>query len=90
MTGQQALRLIAIVAAAGAALWFLDRALLAMEARGWIYYRRRRGDPGTLSAAFLSVASLVEPGRRHVVEQLRRDGSEENEGGDPPGPKAGR
>ena len=77
---------IAIAVAVGAGLWLLDRALLAAEAGGWIYWRRRRGGSGTLSAAFLSVQSLVEPEKRHVVEELRRAAPEEDEDGEPPVP----
>ena len=84
MDGAGVLRWAAIAVAAGAALWVLDRGLLAMEARGWIYYRRRRGSAGTLGAAFLSVQSLIEPGKRHVVGELRRDESEDDASGDPP------
>jgi hypothetical protein len=32
-----------VVVALGAAGWAADRALLWMEARGWVYWRRRRG-----------------------------------------------
>lgn len=84
MTAAGVVRVLAIAVAAGVLAWLLDRALLAMEARGWIYWRRRRGGSGTLSSAFLSVQSLLEPEKRHVAERLRREEPEADEDGEPP------
>ena len=38
---------LAVAALAIAGLWLADTLLLRAEAHGWIYYRRRRGSPGT-------------------------------------------
>lgn len=61
---------IALIALIGG-LALLDRALLAAEERGWIYYRKRRASPGTASGAALEMQSLLEPGTRHVADVLR-------------------
>ncbi len=76
-----------LVAVAGAvAVWLLDRALVRLEAGGWIYYRRRRGSSGSLGAAFLSVQSLVDPGARHAAEERRATRAEADEDGEGPEP----
>lgn len=74
--------LISLAAAAAlAALWGLDRLLLVAEARGWIYYRKKRGTSSRLGSAFLEVQSILEPEKRHVAE-IRREKA-------PPGPASG-
>ncbi len=88
MTLLALLRWFGIALAVSSAIWVLDRGLLAMEARGWIYYRRTRASSGTLSSAFLSIQSIVQPGDCHVVEEIRRDETAHDDGGDPPRPGA--
>lgn len=68
-----------------AILW-LDRLLLKLEERGWIYYRKRHASPGTLGGAFLAVQSMLEPGTRYVLESRQERRGHENEAagsGDP-------
>jgi hypothetical protein len=70
---------------AAAALLALDRLLLWMESRGWIYWRRTKKQTGAhLGDAFLEIQAMVQPGMRHVVEERRAEGHEEDESGDPP------
>jgi hypothetical protein len=71
-------------ALAGACGWLLDRALLAAERRGWIYYRKRRASPGTAASAALDVHALLEPSRRHVVGEQRAVRHEDDGQGEPP------
>lgn len=66
-----------------AALWGLDRLLLWAEARGWIYYRKKRGTGSRLGSAFLEVQSLLEPDKRHVA-QIRKDQNLPAPGSDAP------
>jgi len=65
-----------------AALYAIDRLLLAAEARGWIYWRKKSASPGTTASAMLEVQSLIQPGNAHVVEALRSEASEEDDEGD--------
>ncbi len=52
----------------------LDRLMLAAERRGWVYYRHRKPTSGSMSsAAFGSIADVLQPGRQVVVEQQRDD-----------------
>jgi hypothetical protein len=67
---------------AGLALYGAHRLGLWAERRGWIYYRQRRGSSGTLSQAMLEVQALVEPAKRYVLEEQRRDEVEAGESGD--------
>jgi len=73
-----------LAAVAGAAsLYGLHLIALWAERRGWIYYRKNRGSSGTLSDAALELHSILEPAKRHVLEEKRRDRSEDTESGDP-------
>ena len=76
---------LAVVAVA-ALLVGLDRLLLAAEARGFIYYRRRKASPGSLGSAMLEIHSLMQPSARHAVEEQRRVVEEEDDEGEPPDP----
>ncbi len=75
---------LAWVLAAGAAVYGLHRLALWMEARGWIYYRKKRGSSGSLGAACLEMQTLLEPSKRHVLEISRKEDSEQSDSGDPP------
>jgi hypothetical protein len=68
-------------------LLFLDRLLLWCESKGWIYWRRRKASPGTAGAAFLEVHAMLEPGKAHVVEEMKQVREERDDEGDPPGPQ---
>lgn len=59
-----------------------DRLLLAAEARGWIYWRKRKASPGTAASAMLEVQSILEPGRAHVAEAARAEETDEDDAGD--------
>ena len=63
------LLLVLVVAGAIAALIALDRLLLWMEARGWIYWRKVKPKGGGLAAGLTAMHQLVEPDVRHVREE---------------------
>jgi hypothetical protein len=69
----------------GVGLFLLDRLLLGAEARGWIYYRKKRASPGTLGSAFLEVQGMLQEGAKHAAEEHRGEAPEVDEHGDPPG-----
>lgn len=73
-----------------AALLVADRLLLAAEARGWIYYRRRKPNPGSLGDAMLRVQGMIEPGQAHVAEAREARPVEIDAEGDPPEPASGQ
>lgn len=69
--------------AAAAALYGLHRLALWMETRGWIYYRKQSGSV-SVGTAFLEIQSLLDPGKQHVIEIVRKDDSEQSDAGNPP------
>lgn len=76
-----------VVALAG--LWLADRLLRGAEARGWIYYRARRGSPETSAAAAMTLQALFQPEAQHAVQQIvhRQASREDDEGAE--GPRGG-
>jgi hypothetical protein len=77
-------RFTLIAAVVAAVVYGLHRSAVWAERKGWIYYRKGRGSSGTLGSALLEVQSLLEPSKRHVVEERRRNAAEDEESGDPP------
>jgi len=72
----------ALVVLLAIGLWLGDRALLAAERRGWIYWRRRRATSSSLGSAMRSVHGLLEPDKRHVVEERQRQEADIDVAGD--------
>jgi hypothetical protein len=68
------------IAALMAALFALDRLLLAMEARGWIYWRKvkRKGAGG----GYLLGPDIFDPGKRYLEEAREEHVLEDEENGD--------
>jgi hypothetical protein len=62
-----------------------DRALLAMEARGWIKYRRHGPNLSAARYRMMEMHSLWEPGIQQVIESHYREQKNEDESGDPEG-----
>ena len=62
----------------------LDRLLLHLESRGWLYYRRTRGVRGRAMYHAQELDSLFNPGMQHVPEAHFREEEQEDESGDPP------
>ena len=79
------LRLIVWIGAVIAAALVVDRLLLAMEARGWLYYRRTRGRRGGAIYHMLEMHSIFEPGIQQVLELSVHEEQQEDESGAPPG-----
>jgi len=65
------------------ALYGLHRAMAAMEEKGWIYYRRRRGGSGAMSSAALEVQKMLEPGAAHVLQVREEKLATQPDGEDP-------
>ncbi len=63
-----ALKIIGIVLTIVVVLFCLDRVLLAMERRRWIYYRKRKPEGGATGRVFLEMQSFVEPAIKQVME----------------------
>ena len=73
--------------ALGAALYGLHRLALRLERKGHLYYLHSKPSGSALGNAALAVQSILEPGKRHVVEERQAERSERRESGDPPDPE---
>ncbi len=71
------------------ALAALDRLLLWMEKRGWIYYRRYKPRRGASTYHLMEIHSIFEPGFEEVIEAKVHEEQKEDESGDPPEPDKG-
>jgi hypothetical protein len=70
-----------------AAVWVVDRILLSLEKRGLIDYRRTypgRINSSQVGPAFLGIGAILEPGKKHVIEQQTAVRTERENSGDDP------
>jgi hypothetical protein len=67
---------------AGVCLYVLHRIALWAEDRGWIFYRHKGASGGTLGTALLELQTILEPTKRHVVEERVSKGPATQESGD--------
>lgn len=65
-------------------LFVLDRILLWVESRGWIYYRRTKPGRGAATYHLLEWNAVLDPTMRQVQEERIREKREEEESGAPP------
>ena len=70
-----------VIMAAGLAL---DRLLLWMESRGWLYWRRNRPARGASTYHMLELHSNFDPGIQHILEVTVKEEEDEDDSGDPP------
>ena len=71
--------LLAVIAIYGA-----HRLACWAEDRGYVYYRKSRGSSGRASQAFLEIQTMIEPSKRHVLEQMREEDDEQDDSGGNP------
>ena len=76
------------VLVAAIAIYAVHRLACWAEDRGWIYYRKSGGRPGTSASAFLEIQQLMKPNTKHVLEVMHEDEEkdEQDDSGDPPKP----
>jgi len=67
-------------------IYLLHRLALWAESRGFIYYLHSRPSRSALGNAFLEAQSLVEPGKRLLLEARREEPRDDAESGEPPEP----
>jgi len=70
-------------------LLLVDRILLYLEARGWIYYRRNKPGRGASTFHLLEWTSVLDPTQRQVIEVRVKEEKNEDESGDPLGKREG-
>ena len=74
---------VLLVAGFVVAAFLIDRVLLWMERRGWIFYRATRPDMRNVGPAFLEIQRIFEPGVKHVLEEKVQQREEEDDEGGP-------
>jgi hypothetical protein len=75
------------IVGSAAGLFVLDRLLLWVESRGWIYYRRNKPGRGASTYHLLEWNSAFDPTMRQVQEERIKEEKGEEEAGDPPVPE---
>jgi len=86
------MRLLWILGGLAAFVFLVDRLLLWLEWRGLIDYRRTypgRFNGGQVGPAFLGIQSLLEPDKRHGVEEQTAVHTERENSGDETPPSRG-
>ena len=78
------MKAVMVIAAAAALLFLLDRLLLKMEERGWIYYRKKQGHADRLGDAAFRVQAMLEPDKQYVIQEKERAKEESRDSGAPP------
>ena len=78
------MKVAAVLLAVAALAFVVHRVALWAEARGWIYYLRRKPKGSALGNAFLEVQALIEPEKRQLVEVRKEEAVEEDPSGEPP------
>jgi hypothetical protein len=66
------------------AVGLVDRLLLWLEDRDWIYYRTRKPKLTSVATALFQLQAIVQPEKQHIVEQQREIREEGDEEGAPP------
>jgi hypothetical protein len=86
--GQNMLKGAILVAAGSILLILLHRLLLRMEEKGYIYYMKSKGIVDRAGIAMVEMQSLLEPGKRHVIQEQRKETRQDEDTGAPPEPPA--
>ncbi|MGQ9801988.1 MAG: hypothetical protein ACUVRL_10050 [Candidatus Saccharicenans sp.] len=60
----------------------LDRLLLYLEIKGWIYYRRKKPNPGSVGNVCLEIQQLLEPSKKYVIQVKKEEKKEQQESGE--------
>lgn len=70
------------IIAAFFALFFLDRLALWAEAKGWIYWRKKKPSTGALGSALMEMNVITNPSAEHVIVAKDEKKFEERQNGD--------
>lgn len=82
--------IVAYAVTAVGALFVVDRLLLKAEEKGWIYWRRRKGSPGSVGSAALQVHQIIEPSKKYVLQAKEDQRPASDREADPPDPGENR
>ena len=62
-----------------AGLFLVDRILLQLEERDWIFYRRNKPNFQNAGSMFMELQAMFEPKARYVIERKEQEEHEEDE-----------
>ena len=71
-------------------LYLAHRLLLRLEKKGYIYYSKSGGAVDRAGMAMLEVQSMMEPGKKYILEAKREQGHQSSLPGGPPDPPSGQ
>lgn len=75
------------IAGAAAALFAIDRLALWAEAKGWIYWRKKKAKSDAMSSMFAELNVITNPSAEHVIVAKDAKKFEERESGDDDPPR---
>ena len=78
------MRILLWVAGAAIGLFLLDRLLLWLERRDFVYYRTSGLHRGAATYHLLELSSAFDPGFKEIMEVRSEDAEQQDESGDPP------
>lgn len=67
------MRWLLLLAAVAVTALVIDRLMVAAEARGWVYWRRRGTSGSATSAAMAQLHLLTQPSYEHVIVARERE-----------------
>lgn len=65
------------------ALFALDRLLLALEAKGYVYYRKKKASLRSTGSVLMELHGVIEPRAKNVIEARRQVVHHHDESGPP-------
>jgi hypothetical protein len=82
------LLVVLVIIAVASGLWLLNRFLLWMESRGWIYWTRSNNESISTGVgnALFEVQTMLEPDKKAIQEVMREEYVDETEEGAPQDP----
>jgi len=78
------MKFVLIAAAIVLGFVLLHNIALWMERKGWIYYKHTKPSRSRLGNAFLEVQSILEPGKKHIIQIKKEQKQKVSEAGDAP------
>lgn len=73
-----------IIGAVALGIFVLDRLGLWLEAKGWLYWRKKKPSGGGFGHALQEFEAFLRPSARHVIEMKQTDSKPRHDQGDDP------
>jgi hypothetical protein len=76
------MQIVPWIVAIGVGLFAFDRLALWAEAKGWIYWRKKKASTGALGSALMEMNVIANPSAEHVIVVKDAKKFEERQNGD--------